>query len=396
MSKAWLKIPLGDVLTERREMPDSGALATGAVRIVSKIGFNAGQIQLRADGETKTGMILIRPGDLVVSGINAAKGAIAIYGEENTEPIAATIHYGAYIPNKDRIESRYLWWLLRSGTFRDLLLEYVPGGIKTELRAKRLLPVPVPLPDLAEQQRIVVRIEQLAAKIEEARRLRQKTVDEVKILRRRAFDSLLQRVPSERHPLSVMLSEPLLNGLSLPASKIGTGVTFAKVGAVNTGVFNPLEIKQADVGLPEDSPYWLRKGDILVSRGNAVELVGRAAVYEGNPPNCAMPDLLIRIRIQRDKIDPHFLSAFFHSTEAREYIKSQISGTSSTMPKISQPKLEVMSVPVPTLDEQKKIMKCLDGLQVTVDALMRLQAETATELDTLLPSILDKAFCGAL
>lgn len=182
MSKAWPKISLGDVLTERREVPDPGALATSAVRIVSKIGFNDGRIQLRADGETKTGMILIRPGDLVLSGINAAKGAIAIYGEENTEPIAATIHYGSYIPNKDRVDIRYLWWLLRSNTFRELLQEYVPGGIKTELKAKRLLPIPVPLPPLPEQRRIVARIEQLAAKIEEARRLRQQAAEQADAL----------------------------------------------------------------------------------------------------------------------------------------------------------------------------------------------------------------------
>lgn len=396
MSKSWPMVPLGEVLTERKETPDSSDIVAGKIKIISKIGFNDGLIQLRSDGETKTGMILIRPGDLVLSGINAAKGAIAIYGEENTAPIAATIHYGSYIPNKDKVDIRYLWWLLRSNTFRELLQEYVPGGIKTELKAKRLLPIPVPLPPLPEQRRIVARIEQLAAKIEEARLLRQHVIEEGSILRRRALAALLQRVPSERKPLSELLSEPMLNGLSLPALKIGTGITFAKVGAVNTGVFNPLEIKQADVGLPEDSPYWLRKGDILVSRGNAVELVGRAAVYEGNPPNCAMPDLLIRIRVQRDKIDPHFLSEFFHSAEAREYIESQISGTSSTMPKISQPKLGAMPVPVPPLTVQRKIVGYLDGLQAKVETMKRLQAEAAAELDALLPSILDKAFKGEL
>ncbi len=36
----------------------------------------------------------------------------------------------------------------------------------------------------------------------------------------------------------------------------------------------------------------------------------------------------------------------------------------------------------------------LDALQVEVDALKRLQAETAAELDALLPSILDRAFKG--
>ena len=46
--------------------------------------------------------------------------------------------------------------------------------------------------------------------------------------------------------------------------------------------------------------------------------------------------------------------------------------------------------------KQRRIMAKLDGLQAEVDALERLQAETATELDALLPSILDKAFKGEL
>ncbi|MBK7449741.1 MAG: hypothetical protein IPJ47_10030 [Anaerolineales bacterium] len=90
------------------ETPTPESLENGEVSIVSKIGFNQGKIELRSDGKTKTGMILIRPGDLVVSGINAAKGAIAIYDERNDKPIAGTIHYGSYIPNKERVEIKYM------------------------------------------------------------------------------------------------------------------------------------------------------------------------------------------------------------------------------------------------------------------------------------------------
>jgi hypothetical protein len=61
----WPLVSLGEVLTERREVPVADDLISGRIRIVTKVGFNDGQIQLRADGETKTGMILIRPGDLV-------------------------------------------------------------------------------------------------------------------------------------------------------------------------------------------------------------------------------------------------------------------------------------------------------------------------------------------
>ncbi len=48
------------------------------------------------------------------------------------------------------------------------------------------------------------------------------------------------------------------------------------------------------------------------------------------------------------------------------------------------------------LPEKHRIVAYLDKLQPKVEALKRLQAETATELDALLPSILDKAFKGEL
>lgn len=46
--------------------------------------------------------------------------------------------------------------------------------------------------------------------------------------------------------------------------------------------------------------------------------------------------------------------------------------------------------------EQRRTVAVWDALQTEVDALMRLQAETAAELDALLPSILDRAFKGEL
>ena len=55
-----------------------------------------------------------------------------------------------------------------------------------------------------------------------------------------------------------------------------------------------------------------------------------------------------------------------------------------------------LQIPLPRLSEQRRIVAYLDGLQAKVDALKRLQAETAAELDAMLPSVLDKAFRGEL
>jgi type I restriction enzyme S subunit len=67
------------------------------------------------------------------------------------------------------------------------------------------------------------------------------------------------------------------------------------------------------------------------------------------------------------------------------------------MKKISQG--IVASIPFPSslpISEQRRIVSDMNMLQTQVDAVKRLQAETAVELDSLFPSILDRAFKGEL
>lgn len=163
----WEKVQLRDVLIERTEVPDPVALETGEIRIVSKISFNTGKLEFRDSTATKTKMIQFHPGDLVFSGINAAKGAIAIYPDNEEKPASATIHYSAYAVNPERADVTFLWWLFRSAKFQHILFRTLPGGIKTELKSKHLLPISVNLPSLSEQHRIVTKINHFLAKLNE-------------------------------------------------------------------------------------------------------------------------------------------------------------------------------------------------------------------------------------
>ena len=63
---------------------------------------------------------------------------------------------------------------------------------------------------------------------------------------------------------------------------------------------------------------------------------------------------------------------------------------------VSLGRLRAAEIPVPPLPEQRRIVAELDALQLQVDALKRLQAETSVELDALLPANLDRAFKGEL
>ena len=52
MNKVWPMTPSGEVLTERKEEPFVSGLEKGNIRIISKIGFDNGKIQLREDYQT--------------------------------------------------------------------------------------------------------------------------------------------------------------------------------------------------------------------------------------------------------------------------------------------------------------------------------------------------------
>jgi type I restriction enzyme S subunit len=387
---------LEEILRERQEVPSAEALANGGIRIVAKIGFNDGKIQFRNGSETKTGMILVRPGDLLVSGINAAKGAIAIYGEENTEPITATIHYGAYIPNKSRVDVNYLWWLLRSNTFRDLLLRYVPGGIKTELKAKRLLPIPVPLPSVEEQRRIVAKIDKLAAKIEEARFLRQKATEEAETVLSSEISYLFSK-GKENGWNAGFLRDYVIDdcyGTSEKASDDNSGTPIFRMGNIQSGRLDLRNLKYLHLNDKDRTKLLLEKGDILVNRTNSAELVGKCAVFdlEGE---YGFASYLIRLRLDKNRAEPRLVASYINSPIGRAYMfseRKQMTGQAN----VNATKLKALPIVLPSLPEQCRIVAYLDGLQAKVEMLKQVGAQTSTELAALLPSILDKAFKGEL
>jgi len=78
------------------------------------------------------------------------------------------------------------------------------------------------------------------------------------------------------------------------------------------------------------------------------------------------------------------------------YAQTWKSTTGSAQPTIPLKGIRALPIPAAPIQEQRCIVAELDALQAEVDALKRHQAETAAELDALLPAILDRAFRGEL
>ncbi len=151
---SWEKVKLGDFLKvrENRFKPNDKAIAD--LKRIDKIDFS-GEIFISRKS-SNTDMILIKNGDLVISGINVEKGAMAVYTGQ--EDITATIHYSSYSFDKNLIDIDFLKSFLKSNEFKNALKEQVPGGIKTEIKPKHILPLVVYIPTDIKEQREVVRV----------------------------------------------------------------------------------------------------------------------------------------------------------------------------------------------------------------------------------------------
>ena len=147
---AWQFVPISSFLTcrEGKYKPETKEVCD--LQRLSKIDFS-GQIHV-SNKPSKTDMIIVMPHDLVISGINVAKGAIAVH--QGDKPIAATIHYSAYTFDETKIDIEYFKRFLQSPIFVETLQAQVKGGIKTEIKPKQFLPLMIHLPELEVQKEV--------------------------------------------------------------------------------------------------------------------------------------------------------------------------------------------------------------------------------------------------
>lgn len=396
MKTPWPETPLAEILTERRETPDEASVLSGKQPIIAKIRFADGRMKFRASGESRTNLISIHPGDLVLSGINAAKGAIALYEPTDRSKAAATIHYSSYSMDRERVEPRFLWLLLRHGVFRERLERFVPNGIKTELKASKFLPIPIPLPPLPEQRRIVAKIDRIASRVEEAKRLSKAVRDNEEILLGAIISDLLSGFPLEGHLQDVLLSKPR-NGWSPNCNGDENGTPVLTLSAVYRFEYDPLAYKITSEQTAPNAHYWLKQGDLLISRSNSIDLVGNAAIYSGSPAPCIYPDLLMRLAINNQLADSHFVHYWLQSRTVRQYIKANAKGTSPSMKKISQS--IVSAIPWPksiSVSNQKECVRRIGKHEKAIRRLNEHHDMIEIEVNALMPALLDQAFRGEL
>jgi type I restriction enzyme S subunit len=272
-----------------------------------------------------------------------------------------------------------------------------PGsaGRNRVLSLKRFSEVLIPLPPLNEQRRIVARIEDLAALIEEARGLRVKAREELEALKgsilRAVFCNWLAKAP-----VSTMdeVCEAIIDNLHSTPKYSDDGYPCVRSSDVEWGKLNLANARRT----PEhEYIHRTRRGApgpggiVFVREGGGT---GKAALVE-TKEKFSLGQRVMMFRPDTSKVEPGFflfqlLSPYVYD----EQIAPRVKGSAS--PHVNIGAIRQFRFRLPGLDEQRHVIAYLDDLQAQVDELTGLQDATQAELDALLPSVLDRAFRGEL
>lgn len=381
---AWPRVRLGEVLrrVERFEARDELTEYQFAGTYSFARGIFVGQRKLGSTFALPK-IQRIHQGDFIYCKIMAWEGAFGIAPKEVDRCVMSGA-FVAYELNRDRIDQEFLDYFFKVPAHWQAIGNQSSG---TNVRRQSLHPTQferaeIPLPPLAEQRRIVARIEALAAKIAETRSLRQLEEQEIRTMQRGAFVRIakhaLRRPMSEVAPLIRRPVEIEMEG-SYP--ELG-------IRSFGNGTFHKAALSGFELG--SKRVFWIEPGDLLFSNVFAWE--GAIAVAKPEDRGRVGSHRFITCAPRKDVTTSQFLRFYFLTDEGMDLIRAASPGGAGRNRTLGLAALDAIEVPVPPIEDQL----WFDNLQAKVDALKRLQGETATELDAMLPAILDRAFRGKL
>ncbi len=381
-------VPLGEVICHRKEF----------VQIDELRQYKRCRVQLHAQGvvlrDTLTGAEIktksqqvCRAGEFLVAEIDAKVGGFGTVPHYLDGAIVSS-HYFLFVIDEGRLDRGFLDYYARTHTFR----EQVGARGSTNyaaIRPAHVLGYHIPLPPLAEQRRIVAKIDQLAAKIAEARRLREQSsqsadavfvrtrAEAMRTEAKRGTVRLSEATVLERGKFTHRpRNEPRFFGGEHPWIQIGEIEAAQKYITGWTQTLN-------DDGLAISRKF--PRGTVLISIAATIGAVGILDF------DCCVPDSIVAVT-PRESTEAEFVYHYLG------YLRTHLEDVApqSAQKNINLRILTGLRFPKTPVAEQRRIVAYLDDLQAKVDRLKALQAQSAAELDALLPAILDRAFKGEL
>lgn len=331
-------------------------------------------------------------------------------------PMATTQDFANWVPG-ERVISEYLLYALRA--MRDEFSRVMTGSTHQTIYMPDIRRLAIPVPPRDEQERIVA---ELRARLPRVDSLIAKQEQLLALLSEKRQGLITQAVTKGLDPNVPMKDSGTLSigatpadWSALPIRRLISGIeqgwsptaddrladegewAVLKLGAVFRGRFRAEQHKALSPGTEPERRYEVRAGDLLVTRANTLSLVGDACVVDDAPPRLMLPDLIYRLRVRRDQVDPRFLALFLLCDSGRAQVESDARGSSMSMAKVSGAHVRSWIVPVPpTLEEQERIVAHVHSELRRLDGLAQRAATMVEKLREYRQALITAAVTGQL
>jgi len=380
----WPKVSLGEVLrrVEREEKVDaSKEYRLLGVRLEGKGPFLRETV---LGTQTSAGKLFrVATSDFIYSRLFACRGAFGVI-EADLNGCYVSGEFPTFVPMPGKVNIEFLkYWFRLPSVIATVDADCSGSTPLTRNRFKEnfFLALEIPLPPLAEQRRMVARIEELAAQIHEARTLRHQATEEADALLRSILAHDKDAKPTPMRELVKMRA---------PDVTVHANETyhFAGIYCFGRGVFKAMRKSGMDFAYPRLTR--LRAGEFVYPKLMAWE--GALGIVPPECNGCVVSTEFPVFEVDQERVFSEVLDVYFRTPSVWPEIAGESTGTNVRRRRLNPQDFLDYEMPLPSRETQVTLRK----VSAKVDALKQLQAETAAELDALLPAILDRAFKGEL
>ena len=292
----------------------------------------------------------------------------------------------AYALSPKGVNEKWLFYFCRSFDFSALDC----GTTIPSLTSTLVKNIDIPIPPLAEQKRIVAKIDAAFEKIDALKANAEKNLANAKELFQSALDEAMR-------PKKGWVEKRLGEVCDVLAGYPFRGNAFSETGIKICGglIITPTEIKW------NECKYWdSSKGleDYLLAADDIVMALDRPWIADGFKIGMIeendLPCLLIQrtARLRAKKVTPKYLLYLLRHPAFKKYCTF----TGATVPHISHKDIERYMIPCPSLPEQKQIVKRLDFLSEKIKLLDHNYSRQIADCAEMRQAILREAFEGRL
>ena len=347
-----------------------------------------------------TGTQRLRVGDIVIA---TSSGSVSVVGKSAmlTAPVEAT--FGAFCgvlrPVNAKVDPRYLAHYVRSHSVRRAWSDAARGTNINNLKAQSLLETEIPLPPLGEQQRIVQILEDHLSRLDAANEYLRGVVTRCRTLGKSILFELIPEVadyPAHWSGSTVAAAGHVELGRQRhPDWHNGPNMRpYLRVANVFEDRIDASDLKEMAWPAQTFERFRLHPGDILLNEGQTPDLLGRPAIYRGNPPGVAFTNSLIRFKAGPGVLPEFALLVFRRHMHAGRFKRE--SRITTNIAHLSAARLKPIEFPIPPVAEQQRLVEMAT---LRMDAVKHVEVETKAQQlrsGALRRGLLAAAFSGKL